>query len=219
MKVIALNGSPRKNWNTSTLLENALDGAASRGAETELVHLYDYSYQGCISCFACKLEGGRSYGRCAVRDELTPILDKVHEAGALILGSPIYFGMPTGVMRSFVERLLFQYLTYDAAYSSKLKRKIPTGWIYTMNVDQSRMKAMGYEQMLMLTEMAFKRCFGTAETLLVTDTWQFDDYSKFETSGLDERRKARRRAEVFPEDCRKAYEMGVRFAEPSGAQT
>lgn len=213
MKVIALNGSPRKKWNTATLLENALDGAASRGAETELVHLYDYRYKGCISCFACKLEGGRSYGRCAVRDEITPILDRTHEAGALILGSPIYFGMPTGVMRSFVERLLFQYLTYDAAYSSKFQRKIPTGWIYTMNVDQSRLKAMGYEQTLTLTEMAFKRCFGAAETLLVTDTWQFDDYSKFETSGLDERRKARRRAEVFPEDCRKAYEMGVRFAE------
>ncbi|MCE5265347.1 MAG: flavodoxin family protein [Deltaproteobacteria bacterium] len=214
MKVIALNGSPRKKWNTATLLKNALDGAASRGAETELVHLYDYSYKGCISCFACKLEEGRSYGRCAVRDELTPILDRAHEAGALILGSPIYFGMPTGVMRSFVERLLFQYLTYDAAYSSKFKRKIPTGWIYTMNVDQSRMEAMGYGQTLMLTEMAFKRCFGAAETLLVTDTYQFDDYSKFETSGLDEQRKARRRAEVFPEDCRKAFDMGVRFAEP-----
>lgn len=213
MKVIALNGSPRKKWNTATLLKNALDGAASRGAETELVHLYDYSYKGCISCFACKLEEGRSYGRCAVRDELTPILDKAHEVGALILGSPIYFGMPTGVMRSFVERLLFQYLTYDAAYSSKFRRKIPTGWIYTMNVDQGLMEAMGYGQTLMLTEMAFKRCFGAAETLLVTDTYQFDDYSKFETSGLDEQRKARRRAEVFPEDCRKAFDMGVRFAE------
>ena len=43
MKVIAVNGSPRKKWNTATLLENALEGAASKGAETELVHLYDLS--------------------------------------------------------------------------------------------------------------------------------------------------------------------------------
>jgi multimeric flavodoxin WrbA len=59
MKVIALNGSPRKKWNTSTLLKHALDGAASRGAKTELIHLYDYNYKGCISCFACKLKGGK----------------------------------------------------------------------------------------------------------------------------------------------------------------
>jgi multimeric flavodoxin WrbA len=51
MKVIALNGSPRKKWNTATLLKHALDGAASKGADTELVHLYDYNYKGCIISF------------------------------------------------------------------------------------------------------------------------------------------------------------------------
>ena len=124
MKVIALNGSPRKKWNTATLLKHAIDGAASKGAEVELIHLYDYNYKGCISCFACKLKGGKSYGRCAFKDDLKPILDRVHDADAIILGSPIYFGMPTGVMRSFTERLLFQYHTYDANYSSHFKRSL-----------------------------------------------------------------------------------------------
>jgi len=59
MKVIAINGSPRKKWNTATLLEKALAGAASQGAETELMHLYDLNYKGCISCFACKTIGGK----------------------------------------------------------------------------------------------------------------------------------------------------------------
>ena len=81
-----------------------------------------------------------------------------------------------------------------------------------MNVDQNLMEAIGYDRALMGTEMTFKRCFGASETLMVTDTYQFDDYSKYETSGLNEARKAQRRAEVFPEDCRKAFEMGVRFA-------
>ena len=58
MKIIAINGSPRKKWNTSTLLENALEGAASQGAETELIHLYDLDYKGCTSCCACKLKDG-----------------------------------------------------------------------------------------------------------------------------------------------------------------
>ncbi len=51
MKVIAINGSPRKRWNTATLLEKALEGAASQGAETELIHLYDIDFKGCTSCF------------------------------------------------------------------------------------------------------------------------------------------------------------------------
>jgi multimeric flavodoxin WrbA len=193
------------------VMKHALDGAASKGAETELIHLYDYNYKGCISCFACKLKNGKSYGRCAVNDDLKPIFDKVHDADALILGSPIYFGMPTGVIRSFIERLLFQYHTYDANYSSLFKRSVSTGLIYTMNVDQRLMEAIGYDRTLVGTEMAFKRCLGASETLMVTDTYQFDDYSKYETSGLNEARKAQRKVEVFPEDCRKAFEMGVRF--------
>ncbi len=212
MKVIAINGSPRKNWNTATLLKHALEGAASQGAETELIHLYDYNYKGCISCFACKLKGGESYGRCAVKDDLKPILERIEEAGAMILGSPIYFGMPTGEMRSFLERLMFQYLVYDASYSSLFKKKIATGFIYTMNVGESHIKAVGYEQVLKGTEMSMKRTFGGAEALFVTDTYQFDDYSKYETSGINEKEKAKRRKEVFPEDCQKAFEMGARFA-------
>ena len=48
MKVIAFNGSPRKKWNTSTLLQKALEGSSSQGAETELIHLYDLNFNGCI---------------------------------------------------------------------------------------------------------------------------------------------------------------------------
>jgi Multimeric flavodoxin WrbA len=58
VKIIAFNGSPRKEWNTATLLKKALKGAKSQGAETKLVHLYDLNYKGCISCFACKTIGG-----------------------------------------------------------------------------------------------------------------------------------------------------------------
>ncbi len=215
MKVIAFNGSPRKNWNTATLLDHALKGAASQGADTELIHLYDYNYQGCISCFACKLKGGKSYGRCAVEDDLKPILEKVEETDAIILGSPIYFGVTTGEMRSFLERLMFQYLVYDANYSSLFKRRIPTGFIYTMNVNQRRLEEMAYQQNLKGTEMAMKRTFGASEALFVTDTYQFDDYSKYETSAFNMEEKAKRRKEVFPVDCQKAFEMGVKFARQS----
>jgi multimeric flavodoxin WrbA len=88
VKVLAINGSPRKKWNTATLLEKALEGAASLGADTELVHLYDLDYKGCTSCFACKLKGGKSYGKCAMNDGLTPVLEKLADVDALLLGSP-----------------------------------------------------------------------------------------------------------------------------------
>ena len=100
--VIGINGSPRKTWNTAALLEHALRGAKSAGAKTELVHLYDLDYKGCISCFACKLKDGKSYGKCAVNDDITPVLEKIAGADAFILGSPVYLGTATGEMRSFL---------------------------------------------------------------------------------------------------------------------
>lgn len=99
MKVLAINGSPRKTWNTATLLNKALEGAASQGAETELIHLYDLNFKGCLSCFACKIKGSKSYGKCAANDDLSPILKKVEEADAIILGSPIYFRTVSGEMK------------------------------------------------------------------------------------------------------------------------
>src|SRR5512135_1706770 len=112
MKAIAVNGSPRKKWNTATLLEKAIEGAVSEGAKAEWVHLYDLSYKGCISCFACKTRDGKSYGKCAVKDALTPILESAGSADVLLFGSPIYFGTATGEIRSFMERLLFPYSLY-----------------------------------------------------------------------------------------------------------
>ncbi|MDQ0205205.1 flavodoxin family protein [Pectinatus haikarae] len=67
MKVLALNGSPRKKWNTAVLLQRALDGAASVGAQTELIHLYDLKYRGCTSCFACKRKDGTLGALCNER--------------------------------------------------------------------------------------------------------------------------------------------------------
>ncbi|MGZ4910950.1 MAG: flavodoxin family protein [Halobacteriota archaeon] len=213
MNVLAINGSPRTKCNTATLLDSALEGAASQGAETELVHLYKLTFKGCISCFSCKLKNGESYGRCAVNDELTPVLKKVEEADAIILGSPIYLGTDTGEMRSFMERLIFPYLVYDVKHSTLFKKKIRTGLIHTMGAPEDQMKLMGVDRHLSLVEMLMKRTFGEAESLFVTDTYQFDDYSKYESSRFNVEKKAERRREEFPKDRKRAFEMGARFAQ------
>ena len=212
MKILAINGSPRKTWNTATLLNKALEGAASQGAQTELIHLYDLTYKGRISCFACKRKDGISYGKCAYQDDLTPVLEKIDLADAVIFGSPIYFSNVTGALRSLMERMLFQYLVYDENYSSLVTKKKPIGLIYTMNIPESALQDWGYDRTFLANENTFTRIFGSAESLVVTDTYQFSDYSQYITTAFDEAAKANRRQDVFPEDCKKAFEMGVRFS-------
>jgi multimeric flavodoxin WrbA len=211
-KVIAVNGSPRKTWNTAALLQYAADGAASKGAETKFVHLYDISFKGCVSCFACKRKEGKSYG-CVLNDGLKPLLDEIAGADALILGSPIYFGSITGEMRSFLERLAFPYLEYNPEHSSRYRGNIRTGWITTMNVPEKVLAEFGYDTTLNALAGLMKRIFGHCESLASTDTLQFEDYSKYDATLFNENAKKRRREEVFPKDCEKAFAMGARFAE------
>lgn len=211
MNVIAFNGSPRKKWNTATLLGKALEGAGSQGAETELIHLYDLNFKGCKSCFACKTKGGKSYGRCAVKDDLTPIFKRVEEVDAFILGAPIYFGTVSGEMRSFMERLFFPFWMYTDPPKSLFPKKIRTGFIYTMNVTEEEMKKRSYIQHLGIGERVMETLFGASESLFSFDTYQFDDYSKVVADRFDAQKKARRRKEIFPIDCKKAFDMGARM--------
>ena len=213
MKVIAINGSPRQNWNTATLLNKALEGAATQGADTELIHLYDLTYKGCTSCFACKMIDGTLQGRCAMKDDLTPILGKIRdEAVAIVLGSPIYLGAMTGEMRSFLERFVFAPTVYTKPPKSLFPRKMRTGVIYTMNLTEEGSQERGYGKMFSLTEDILRRTFGEAETLCCYDTYQFQDYSKVVMEYMDPAKKAIRRKTVFPEDCRRASELGGRLA-------
>ncbi|MBI5101136.1 MAG: flavodoxin family protein [Nitrospirae bacterium] len=212
MKIMAFNGSPRKKWNTGTLLERALEGAASAGAETELVHLYDLDYKGCISCFACKTIGGKSYGRCAVQDDLAPVFGRVEQADAIILGSPIYFGEVSGEMKSFMERLIFPYSTYTNPPQSLFPGKVRAGFIYTMGVTEELMHKMGYDQYFSRHEMVLTRIYGYSEYICSFDANQFDDYSKVVATRFDPVRKKKRYEEIFPLECRKAFEMGARLA-------
>ena len=213
MKVLAFNGSPRKDWNTATLLTKALDGAAARGAETRLVHLYDLGYQGCRSCFACKTKDGPSYGRCAVKDGLTPILAEIREADALVLGSPIYYGVVSGEMKSFLERLAFPCWTYMDPVVSLFPKKVPTAWIYTMNVNEEQMKTRNYDAHLATNERVLATVFGSCESLYSWDTYQFEDYSRMVAPRYDPEAKAKRRTEVFPADCQKAFALGARLVQ------
>lgn len=209
MTVFGINGSPRKDWNTATLLKKALEGAASQGADTKLVHLYDLSFKGCQSCFACKLIDGPHNGRCAVNDDLSPILGNITDnAEAIILGSPVYLGSMSGEMRSFLERLLFPFLVYTRPPSSVFPRRIKAGVIYTMGLNEKMSTAYGYGAMFDATDASLRMIFGHSEKFCCYDTHQFPDYSKIFIEFFDPADKVLRHRTVFPDDCRKAFEFG-----------
>lgn len=212
MKAIAFNGSPRRGRNTASLLTHALEGAKSAGAETELLHLYDYDYRGCVSCFACKRLGGPSYGRCAVRDALTPLLDRAAGADVLLLGSPMYFGTETGLMRAFMERLLFPFYTYAEAPLTLAPRAIRTALFYTMSVPETMHDQIGYTSLFNRDKSFFERIFGSCEVFLATQTLQFEKPENYFCPAVDTQGRLKRHEEVFPAECRKAFELGRRLA-------
>lgn len=213
MKILAINGSPRKNRNTATVLKNAIEGAASQGAETELVHLYDLNFKGCTSCLVCKQKDGKSFGKCAMRDELTPVLEKIPTVDALLLGSPIYFSSMSGEMRSFYERAAYQYLNYEGPGFSLFPKKIKVGLILTLGLEEKQMQESGMNQHFEGIEMMTGRIFGSAESLIVAGASVFDDYTKFANSQDEAAELKRRGDEMLATNCKKAFDMGVRLVE------
>lgn len=216
MQIYAINGSPRKKWNTATILQNVLDGAAEAAGNVlgEMIHLYDYDYKGCVSCFQCKRIGGPSYGKCAVRDDIAPILRNVLHADMVVFGSPIYFGGMTGMMRSFLERLFFPNFVYDKDYSSLAPKKLKSAFIYTMNVKPEMMREMRYPERLALMENFAAHMFASKPLVqFVNNTYQFGDYGKYKVDLFSEKDKAEWRERQFPIDCENARKLGARLAE------
>jgi multimeric flavodoxin WrbA len=204
MNVIGLNGSPRKNWNSAQMLEHALQGAASVGADTELIHLIDLNFTGCRSCFACKRLGGKSFGRCAVKDDLTDILNRILEAEAVIISAPVYFGDVPGMVRNLFERLWFPGLMYRRDGACAYDHKVKVGLIYTMNCPDEHF----YDSLIGGHKGTFERFFGETKVVCATETLQFDNYDLYVGDMFDVPRRQEKHEKVFPEDCRRAFQMG-----------
>lgn len=207
MRVLAINGSARKNGNSATMLKYAVKGAKEAGAEAKLINLYALNYKGCTGCVKCKLLGGKSFGHCALRDDLTPVLEEAIGSDALFLASPIYFNDVTGALRSFLERFWFPAITYTKERTLLYPRRIKVGMIFTTNVP-SEFYSEYYDGLVRTSS----RIIGDTEYVAAAETWQFDDYSKYAADMFDVNARKRRHDEVFPQDCRKAYEMGKRLA-------
>ena len=147
-KVTVLNASPRKNSNTATLLKEAAKGALDAGAEIEYIDLVDLNFKGCVSCFACKIKNSKTNGICAYMDDLRPVLERINDSDAVIIGSPIYYSFPTGMFRNLLERMLFAAGTYMIGEATVLNKTINIGLIYTMNVTKEGAELYNYPEIM-----------------------------------------------------------------------
>ena len=212
MKAIIINASPRKNWNTAQLLKEAQKGAESVGAETEYIDLYDLNFTGCRSCLACKRKGVER-NKCYWKDDLSPLIDKILHANAVIIGSPIYMGEPTAHFRALYERLAFCVLSYDGGNPSYFDGKVNMGFIYTMNAPKDYFEN-NMHPALKPTEYFYGLLLhGKVEYMASCDTLQVGDYSKYSMGAFDEAEKKQQRSRQFPLDLEEAYRLGAAMSE------
>jgi len=118
MKVVAFNGSARKDGNTAILLNRVLEELVGEGIETELIQFAGEPIAGCIACYKCQKNKDL---RCAVNtDKVNDYLAKMQQADGILLGSPTYIADITTSMKAFIERITI----VSRANGDMLKRKM-----------------------------------------------------------------------------------------------
>lgn len=115
MRILAINGSPRKGGNTDRIISEILRGSGGEGVEIEYHHLVDLEFSDCAGCGHCKRERG-----CQFEDDMSLLYRAMEEADAVVLGSPIFMGAETGMMKCFFDRLYALLEDSEGGFGSKL---------------------------------------------------------------------------------------------------
>jgi multimeric flavodoxin WrbA len=101
MKILAIIGTGKRKGNVSRLCSAILDGAKAAGNECEMINLFDYKINYCIGCRTCSKDGK---GKCFQNDDFETIVSKIIVSDVIILGSPIYWGNISAIMKNFLDR-------------------------------------------------------------------------------------------------------------------
>lgn len=210
-RIVAINCSPRTVWNTATLVRETAKGAEKEGAEVKIIDLYKLEkFTGCISCFGCKLPD--NLGKCICRDGLAPVLKEIRSADGLIIGTPNYLGDVSAGFRALYERLIFQSLTYKTEVRSYNQKQIPVLMIMTSNASEEYYSQIGYDEMLKRYQGTLETFVGPTKILISSDTLQVKDYGRYNWTMFDPDAKKQRHDKVFPDDKRKAFDLGANMA-------
>ncbi|MBW2184319.1 MAG: flavodoxin family protein [Deltaproteobacteria bacterium] len=121
MKVVAFNGSPRKEGNTYQSLQVVMGELQKEGIETEMVQLGGTNIHGCIACYKCFKNKDKE---CSIKDDgVNDYIKKMMEADGIIIGSPVYFSNVTSEVKAFIDRAGLVARAND----NLLKRKVGAG--------------------------------------------------------------------------------------------
>lgn len=124
MKVIAINGSPRKNGNTSQALKIMADELEEQGIEVEIIQIGHLNIHGCIGCGYCRTS---AENQCVFKDDIVnDVAKKMREADGFILASPTYYAGIAGTMKAFLDRVFYtssKYFKYKVATSISVVRR------------------------------------------------------------------------------------------------
>ncbi len=123
MKILGIEGSPRRDGNTEKLVRKILEGAEDGGARTEFIKLSDLLLNFCRGCGTC-----RATGKCVQKDDMDQVVDAIQESDVIVLGSPVYVWQVTGTTKVFMDRLC-RLLTPE--YKSRLVGEKKIAFAYT----------------------------------------------------------------------------------------
>jgi multimeric flavodoxin WrbA len=119
MKVVIFNGSPRKEGNTAAILKGVAKNYSDKGDEVDYFDLFEMKYKDCSACMGCK-----KGERCVQKDELSPALEKIVKADAIVIGTPIYISAETATTKALIDRF-YSFLATGAGpgqYSNRLPK-------------------------------------------------------------------------------------------------
>ena len=102
MKVLLINGSPKKDGNTASMLKEMVAVFEKEGIETEIIQVGGKDLHGCIACGKC-----RQLGHCVFNDIVAETAQKLAQADGMVIGSPVYYGSANGTLVSFLDRLFY----------------------------------------------------------------------------------------------------------------
>ena len=193
MKVLALNGSPRRNGNTAALLSAALDGAKAAGAQTELIQFADLTFKGCRACYGCKLRG-KPVEHCVIQDDLQEVLVKAMECDILMIGSPIYYSDVPGEVRNFINRFIYPHLSYSTG-PARFSKPVRSFMVYSCNVPEEYIEKDIYRPLMEQNKDWLEMYAGPSEYFIACETPLFDDLDRYDGDpykmpGVMERRRA-----------------------------
>jgi multimeric flavodoxin WrbA len=118
MKVVAINGSPRKDGNTNTLLTRVCSRLEQHGIETEIIRIGGKAVRGCTACGMCFKNQDRL---CIIKtDELNEVIGKMIEADGILLGSPTYFSDVSAEMKALIDRAGYVTLANGSCLAGKV---------------------------------------------------------------------------------------------------